>query len=90
MTRQELITAIARETGMERAAVDAIVICAMNCIKRSLSEGEPVYLRGFGTFLNKVRKAKVGRNITAKTSIVIPEHTVPAFRPSKSFKAEVR
>lgn len=58
----------------------------MSNIKDSLIKDEPVFLRGFGTFLNKVRKAKPARNIAAKTTIVIPEHKIPYFKPAKDFK----
>jgi DNA-binding protein HU-beta len=62
----------------------------METIKTSMSKGENVYLRGFGTFLLKNRKQKTGRNITKNASVVIPAHVVPAFKPAKEFAAEVK
>lgn len=90
MTKSELIKAISNDTGAEHATVSAIVESAMSNIKDSLIKDEPVFLRGFGTFLNKVRKAKPARNIVAKTTIVIPEHKIPYFKPAKDFKKSVR
>ena len=62
----------------------------METIKGSLIQGEPVYLRGFGTFGIKHRAAKPARNITANTTILIPEKDVPSFKPSKEFTASVK
>jgi len=90
MTKSELIKAISNDTGVEHATVSAIVESAMSNIKDSLIKDEPVFLRGFGTFLNKVRKAKPARNIAAKTTIVIPEHKIPYFKPAKDFKNSVQ
>lgn len=90
MTKAELIKAISNDTGVEHATVSAIMESAMSNIKDSLIKDEPVFLRGFGTFLNKVRKAKPARNIAAKTTIVIPEHKIPCFKPAKDFKKSVR
>lgn len=90
MTKSELIKTISNDTGVEHATVSAIMESAMSNIKDSFIKDEPVFLRGFGTFLNKVRKAKPARNITAKTTIVIPEHKIPYFKPAKDFKNSVR
>ena len=62
----------------------------MSTVKKSLSEGENVYLRGFGTFEVKTRAAKTARNITKNTTLVIPEHKVPTFKPCPDFKNQVK
>jgi DNA-binding protein HU-beta len=62
----------------------------MSVVKDSLAHGENVYLRGFGSFVTKERAEKVGRNITANTSVVIPAHKVPSFKPSDEFKNSVK
>lgn len=86
MTKAELVAAVAQSTGIERATVAATVESLMETIKGSLIAGEPVYLRGFGTFGIKHRAAKAGRNITANTTIQIPEKDIPSFKPAKEFK----
>ena len=86
MTKAELVKAVAQSTGVEKEAVAAAVESIMETIKGSLIAGEPVYLRGFGTFGIKHRAAKPGRNITANTTIMIPEADVPTFKPCKEFK----
>lgn len=84
MTRLEIVTQIALSTGTETTAV-AVVENLMEQVRESLIGGENFYLRGFGTFLRKCRKAKKARNITKNTTIVIPEHDIPAFKPSPFF-----
>ena len=62
----------------------------MKSVKTSLTEGENVYLRGFGSFIVKKRAQKTGRNISKNTTIIIPEHFVPAFKPAKVFVDKVK
>ncbi len=88
MTKQELVSAAAQQTGVERATVSAVVEAFMEQVRNSLTNGGSVYLRGFGTFYRKHRAEKKARNITKNTTIVVPAHDVPAFKPSKSFKVE--
>ncbi len=90
MTKAELISQVARETGYDKTTILNIVECAMADIKKNVAAGENVYLRGFGSFITKVRAEKVARNITKKTSIIVPEHKIPAFKPSKDYVAQVR
>ncbi len=88
MTKQELVSAAAQQTGVERATVSVVVEAFMEQVRESLANGESVYLRGFGTFYCKHRAEKKARNISKNTTIVVPAHDVPAFKPSKSFKVE--
>ena len=90
MTKAELVNKIAMETGYDKTTILNIVECAMENVKQSVAEGENVYLRGFGSFITKVRAEKVARNITKNTSIVVPEHMIPAFKPGREFFAQVR
>lgn len=90
MTKAELVASVARSTGIEKATVAAAVESVMETIKGSLIQGEPVYLRGFGTFGLKHRAAKTAQNITARQTIVIPEGNVPSFKPCKEFKEAVK
>ncbi len=90
MTKAELVSAVAQATGIEKATLAAAVESIMETVKGSLIQGEPVYLRGFGTFGIKHRAAKPARNITKKTTIVIPETDVPYFKPAKEFKEAIK
>ena len=89
MTKAEIVTEIAKQTGIEKAAVLNVVEKLMEVIKDSLAHGENVYLRGFGSFTVKKRAAKTARNISKNTTLIIPEHKIPAFKPANSFKEEV-
>ena len=90
MTKAELVASVAQSTGIEKVAVVAVVESVMETIKGSIIQGEPVYLRGFGSFIIKHRAQKAARNITQKTTISIPAHDIPAFKPAKVFVNAVK
>ena len=90
MTKAEIVTEIAGKTGLEKSEIQAIVEAFMNEVKDSLSKGDNVYLRGFGSFIVKTRAEKTGRNISKNTTIVIPAHNIPAFKPAKTFVDKVK
>lgn len=85
MTKAELVAEISNKTGIEKVAVQTTIEAFMTSIKNSLARNEPVYLRGFGSFTIKRRAEKTGRNISKNTTIIIPAHNIPAFKPAKSF-----
>ena len=90
MTKADIVSEIAKSTGVEKVQVQAIVEAFMDSIKTSLTNENNVYLRGFGSFIVKKRAKKVARNISKNTTITIPEHNIPAFKPAKSFAAKVK
>lgn len=89
MTKAEIATEIAKTTGIERAGIMAVIEQFMSVVKDSLAHGENVYLRGFGSFVVKERAEKTARNISRNTTIAIPAHKVPSFKPAKCFMEEV-
>jgi DNA-binding protein HU-beta len=90
MTKADIVADIAEETGLERNEALRAVEAFMNSIKSSLAKGNNVYLRGFGSFVVKERAQKTGRNISKNTTIIIPAHNIPSFKPSKVFIDEVK
>ncbi|MBP3356309.1 MAG: integration host factor subunit beta [Rikenellaceae bacterium] len=90
MTKADIVNEIAKSTGVEKVQVQQIVEAFMESIKGSLTSNNNVYLRGFGSFIIKKRAQKVARNISKNTTITIPAHNIPAFKPSKSFAAKVK
>ena len=90
MTKADIVNEISRTTGIEKVAVQATVEAFMESIKNSVVEGKNVYLRGFGSFIVKKRAQKTARNISKNTTIIIPEHNIPAFKPAKTFMGEVK
>ncbi len=90
MTKADIVNEIYKSTGLDKASVLETVEKFMEVVKDSLAHGENVYLRGFGSFIIKVRSEKTARNISKNTSITIPEHKIPAFKPAKVFMQEVK
>lgn len=90
MTKAEMVREIADKTGVEKQVVMQIVDGVMESIRNSMINGEEVFLRGFGSFIIKRRAPKMARNISKNTTITIPAHNIPAFKPAKSFFAAVR
>jgi len=90
MTKAEIVKKISEETGIEKEAVQAIVEVLMTTMKNSMVKGENIYLRGFGSFIIKKRAEKTGRNISKNTSVKIPAHNVPTFKPCKEFVEAVK
>ncbi len=90
MTKAEIVAEIANKTGIEKVTVQAVVESFMETIKETMVSGENVYLRGFGSFIIKERAEKTGRNISKNTTIIIPAHKIPAFKPAKTFVNKVK
>ena len=90
MTKADIVNEISKTTGIEKANVLETIEKFMEVVKDSLAHGENVYLRGFGSFIIKVRTENPARNISKNTTIVIPEHKIPAFKPAKVFMEDVR
>jgi len=90
MTKADIVAKISEKIGMEKNEVQATVETFMEEVKNSLEGGENVYLRGFGSFIIKERAEKTGRNISKNTTIKIPAHNIPAFKPAKVFMEGVK
>lgn len=90
MTKADIVSRISEQTGIEKEIVTSVVEGFMEQLRDSLIGGENVYLRGFCTFLLKHRAAKTARNISKNTTMIVPAHTIQAFKPSKAFAAKVK
>ncbi|MDQ3291170.1 MAG: integration host factor subunit beta [Bacteroidota bacterium] len=90
MTKAEVISEIAEKTGIEKTDVAATVEAFFKVVKDSMSNGNNIYVRGFGSFVNKKRAKKVARNISKNTAIIIDEHYIPSFKPSKTFIQKIK
>ena len=90
MTKAEIVSEIAKKTGIEKKDVLNTIEAFMEAVKESLTKEENVYLRGFGSFIVKRRAQKTARNISKNTTIIIPEHNIPAFKPAKTFNISVK
>lgn len=90
MTKADIVNEISKRTGVDKVTVLSSVETFMEVVKESLSKEENVYLRGFGSFVVKKRAQKTARNISKNTTIIIPEHNIPSFKPAKTFVSAVK
>jgi len=90
VTKAEVISEIAERTGIDKADVSTTIEAFFNVVKNSMADGENIYVRGFGSFVNKKRARKIARNISKNTAIVIDEHYIPSFKPSKVFIEKIK
>ena len=90
MTKANLINELAITTGLDKKTITLVVENFMKNVKNHVANGEGVYLRGFGSFLTKKRAAKIARNISKNTSVHVPEHRIPYFKPSPEFSNMVK
>jgi len=90
VTKAEVIAEIAEKTGIDKADVSATVEAFFNVVKNSMADGHNIYIRGFGSFVNKKRARKIARNISKNTAMVIEEHYVPSFKPSRVFINKIK
>ena len=98
MTKADIVREIATQTGLEKQVVLQVVEGFMDSVKSSMINGEEVYLRGFGSFIIKHRAEKTARrrgyvqriHISRNTTIIVPAHNIPAFKPSKAFAGRMK
>lgn len=90
MTKADIVSQVSENTGIEKATVQKALEAYMETVKESLAGGQNVYLRGFGSFIVKKRAEKVARNISKNITVIVPEHSIPSFKPADSFVAQVR
>jgi DNA-binding protein HU-beta len=90
MTKADIVNEVSKNTGIEKVTVQKAVEAFMETVKDCLVDGKNVYLRGFGSFVVKKRAEKTARNISKNTTIIIPEHNIPSFKPAKSFVSKVK
>lgn len=90
MTKADVINEIADKTGIDKTDVQTTVEAFFTVVKNSMAEGDNIYVRGFGSFVNKKRARKIARNISKNTAIVIDEHYIPSFKPSKVFVEKIK
>jgi DNA-binding protein HU-beta len=90
VTKAEVIAEIATKTGVDKSDVQTVVESFFKVVKDKMAEGENIYVRGFGSFVNKRRAKKIGRNISKNKAIVIEEHFIPSFKPAKVFVEQIK
>jgi len=90
VTKADIINQITEKTGIDKSDVTATVEAFFSMVKTNMSNGHNIYVRGFGSFINKKRKKKIARNISRNTAIVIDEHFIPSFKPGEIFINKIK
>lgn len=90
MIKADIVSQVSENTGVEKSTVQKALDAFMETVKASLAGGNNIYLRGFGSFIVKKRAEKIARNISKNTTVIIPEHFIPLFKPADSFVAQVK
>ena len=90
MTKAEIVSEISSKTGIDKREVLMVVESLMDTIKTTMTNGEEVFLRGFGSFIIKRRAEKTARNISKNTTMIVPAHNIPAFKPAKEFLEKLK
>lgn len=89
VTRADLTEAVYRELGLSRTESAVIVESILEHIADALLRGEDVKLSGFGTFMVRQKRQRIGRNPKTKEEVVIAPRRVLTFRPSNGFRDRV-
>ena len=90
MTKADIVSQVSENTGIEKATAQSAIEAFMETVKESLAKGNNIYLRGFGSFVVKKRAEKVARNISRNTTVIVPAHFIPSFKPADSFVTQVK
>lgn len=90
MNKTELIDAVAEKSGLAKKDAEKAVAAVLETVVATLADGDKVQLVGFGTFETRVHKERKNINPQTKEEQIIPETTVPAFKPGKAFKDAVK
>lgn len=90
MTKQDVINQVSARTGLETPLSRVVLESFFEVVKDALTEGEPIYIRTFGSFILKQRASKIARNISQNTAVRIAAHVIPSFKASREFADQVR
>lgn len=89
MIKDEVVAKVSNETGYSKKVVIAVIESLIKNVIKALANGERVQFAGFGSFEPKKRAARTGRNPHTNEVVLIPEKTVPVFKPSNALKKAV-
>jgi DNA-binding protein HU-beta len=90
VTKADIIAEITQRTGLGKEGVQQVVEEFFELVKEKMEEGDSLYVRGFGSFVNKYRARKQARDIAKGEPIWIEAHYVPSFKPSKTFVERIK
>lgn len=88
MRKEDLARLIAKRNGLRIYQATSLLDFIFDAIKKEVSQGGEVMIRGFGVFRAKQRKAKSAQNFNTGKTITIPARRLAVFKPSKRFKCK--
>ena len=89
MTKTELIEAVANDLGLSKTESQKIVETIFGRITTALSTEGKMQIQGFGTFMKKLRKGRMGRNPQTKEPMLIPASKTVTFKPGQDLKSKL-
>jgi integration host factor subunit beta len=89
MTKAELVEKVASTIKLSQKETEVIVGIILQSITESLSAGDKVELRGFGSFRIRERKPRIGRNPKSGELVEVPAKKVPFFKAGKGLRERV-
>ncbi len=89
MTKAELVEHIADKINLTKKDTERVVNVVFESIMNSLSRGDKVELRGFGSFRVRLRNSRNGRNPKTGETVEIPPKRVPFFKAGKELREMV-
>ena len=90
MTKADIISEVTQKTGLDKAEVTTTIEAFFSVVKNYMAEGNDIFIRGFGSFVNQKKARKTARNISKNTAIIIDEHYAPKFKPSPEFVEKIK
>ena len=90
MTKADIIKDIQKKTNLSRDLIKLVIDSFMETVKETMSQGENIYLRGFGSSLIKERYETKARIISKNETIIVPAHYKPVFKPAPEFLKSVK
>lgn len=89
MNKKELISIVAKKSGMTKKETDSLITIILETIVEFVAKGDRVILVGFGSFEARERKARYGRNPQNGEKLYIPPSRIPSFSVGNFFKSKV-
>ena len=87
LTKADIVESIYEKIGSSKKESAEIVEMVFDTIKETLEKGEKIKISGFGNFVIRAKKPRIGRNPQTGEEIEISARKVLTFRPSQVLKA---
>ncbi|MBN4077818.1 integration host factor subunit beta [Nitrospina gracilis] len=86
MTKANLVERVADKIHVTKKQAEVVINALLESIRDSLSEGNNVEIRGFGSFRIRERNARIARNPKSGQAVEVPAKKVPFFKAGKDLR----